>query len=154
MIHLFNLNDIGNQKVYNRVVMYMRDIAVGLDAEKNTKYVEKAECGELTVQDLILAMDFSDNIYAEYDYDNNRYIMIPFCVVVNKKSDDDKDIFLFYSCTDSDFEMFGHLDNWLQSVNYDVKNNISKLSDEDGVTAVQLHNTVLISGNDIYKMIS
>lgn len=152
MIQLFNLNDIGNQKVYNRIVIHMRDIALGLDMVKGTKYAEDAERGELTVQDLILAMNFSDNIYAEYDNDNNRYVMIPFCAVVNKKGEDDKDVFLFYSCTDADFEMFGHLDKWLQSVDYDVKNNINKLTDEEGVTAIELHNTALISGNDIYKM--
>lgn len=154
MIQLFNLNDIGNQKVYNRVVMYMRDIAGGLDAERGTKYEEAAERGELTVQDLILAMNFSDNIYAEYDDYNNKYTMIPFYTVISKKSENenDNDVFLFYSCTDADFEMFGHLDKWLLAVNYDVKNNITKLTDEEGVKAVEAHNTVLISGNDIYKM--
>ena len=152
MIHLFNLNDIGNQKVYNRVVMYMRDIAGGLDAERGTKYAEVAERGELTVQDLILAMNFSDNIYAEYDDYNNKYTMIPFYAVINKKDEGDNDIFLFYSCADADFEMFGHLDKWLSSVEYDVKSNIVKLTDEEGVAAIESRNTVLISGNDIYKM--
>ena len=152
MIHLFNLNDIGNQRVYNRVVMYIRDIAAGLDAEKGTKYTEAAESGELTVQDLILAMNFSDNVYSEYDNYNNRYVMIPFCAVLNKKNGDDKDIFLFYSCTCADSEIFRRLGKWLSSVEYDVKNNITKLTDEEGVTAVELHNTVLISGDNIYKM--
>lgn len=152
MLHLFNLNDIGNQRVYNRVVMHMRDIAVGLDAENGTKLAEDAERGELTVQDLILAMNFSDNIYAEYDEYNNKYTMIPFYSVKNKKNENDNDIFLFYSCTDADFEMFGNLDKWLSSVEYDVKSNIVKLTDEEGVAAVEAHNTVLISGNDIYKM--
>ena len=152
MIQLFNLNDIGNQRVYNRVVTYIRDIAAGLDAEKGTKYTEAAESGELTVQDLILAMNFSDNVYSEYDNYNNRYVMIPFCAVINKKNGDDKDIFLFYSCTDADSEIFGRLGKWLSSVDYDVKNNITKLTDEEGVKAVEMHNTVLISGDNIYKM--
>lgn len=152
MIQLFNLNDIGNQRVYNRIVMHMRDIAAGLDAENGTKYTEAAESGELTVQDLILAMNFRDNIYSEYDDYNNKYAMIPFCAVLNKKNDDDKDVFLFYSCTDADTEIFARLDKWLSSVDYDIKNNITKLTDEEGVTAIESHNTVLISGDDIYKM--
>lgn len=161
--HYINLNQLDIQKTYECLVRNMMEIATILDDTRGTNYAKDVERGELTVPDLLTLLHFGEMTYMKYNEANNKYVMIPFCVLYSRPSEDTdlesddvnvSDTFVFYSGNPNEesAEVKG-FKTWLNGTEYNgIYNNIEKKTDEEAVELIQNHNTVLLYKDDIYTM--
>lgn len=146
-----NLNDFSVRDKYDEFARNMHKYAIALDAERMTKYAEEVERGELTVTEFLSVMHYGDMVYMEWNADKDSYVIVPFTVLRNKH-DDITDVYVFHNFAEDEQLQFGHFSEWIEKCGYNVKDNIVKLPDENGVMLVQNRKSAIIYNNDIYGL--
>lgn len=146
-----NLNDFSIREKYDEFARNMHKYAIALDAERMTKYAEEVERGELTVTEFLSVMHYGDMVYMEWNADKDTYTIVPFTILINNR-DDVTDVYVFHNFAEDEQLQFKRFSEWIEKCGYNVKDNIVKLSDENGVMLVQNRKSAIIYNNDIYGL--
>lgn len=150
-VKYINLNDFDIRQKYDEFVRDMHEYAVALDACRMTNYTEEVERGELAVTEFLSVMHYGDMAYMEWNDNGGVYAIAPFTVLTNNTGDI-TNVYVFHNFTKEEQTQFEHFSGWLEKCEYNIKDNIVKLSDNDGVTLVQNRKSAIIYNNDIYKI--
>lgn len=161
-VHRFNLNELSDQREYNRLIVELPNILGFIDKETGSKWKEDSERGEITISDLFKILKFGEYKFLKF-IDGNAYI-IPFNLVGGKVREDDKtgvkyySYYLLYNITPETEIVKEEFFDMLYSIHYIIKGNLQKIEiDEVNARFESGQSTILKAsngGDDFYKVVN